>query len=49
MLVKKCEYCGKEFEPSTSSQKYCSRACRERENHTRKVEKNKGVMHDYKG
>lgn len=39
MLVKKCEYCGKEFEPSTSSQKYCSRACRERENHTRKVEK----------
>ena len=27
MLVKKCEYCGKEFEPSTSSQKYCSREC----------------------
>lgn len=30
MLVKKCEYCGKEFEASTSSQKYCSKECGKR-------------------
>lgn len=27
MTYKICEYCGKQFEPSTSSQKYCSRDC----------------------
>ncbi len=27
MTYKICKYCGKQFEPSTSSQKYCSRDC----------------------
>lgn len=27
MTYKICEYCGKEFEPSTSNQKHCSRDC----------------------
>ena len=27
MLVKKCEYCGKEFEANRPNQIYCSRNC----------------------
>lgn len=39
MAYKICEYCGKEFEASRPNQIYCSRACCERENRTRQVEK----------
>lgn len=39
MTYKICEYCGKEFEPSTSSQKYCSKECNRRKYYNRRVEK----------
>ena len=39
MLVKKCEYCGREFEASTSSQKYCSKDCSKQRWYRKKIEK----------
>lgn len=47
MLVKQCEYCGKEFEPSTSSQKYCSRECGIRIWNKKSIEKIRAQNEEY--
>ena len=39
MLVKKCEYCGKEFEANRPNQIYCSKDCSIRKYRNRRAEK----------
>lgn len=47
MAYKICEYCGKEFEPSTSGQKYCSRECGIRKWNNRSIEKIRAQNEEY--
>lgn len=47
MTYKICEYCGKEFEPSTSGQKYCSRECGIRKWNNRSIEKIRAQNEEY--
>ncbi len=43
-LIKKCEYCGVEFSPKNSRQKFCSSLCRDKKFR----ETNKNKLREYK-
>lgn len=47
MAYKICKYCGKGFEPSTSSQKYCSRECSIRIWNKKSIEKIRAQNEEY--